>query len=319
MYLPFAALLLSAAVAAPPGDDGIVSSITLERCLVAAIDEIDIPSQRAGVLRKLPHRLGAEVSKDDLLAEIELNDAKRRLAIAQFDLSAAEKEATDATRVTAAEYSAQVSTFEHQQMIEVSQRAEKAVSAIELKKAWLQMKHAELQVKLANRELLIAEHERDKKKAEVELASSDVAERTILAPRNGIIAQVYKDQGEWVQLGEPIVRFVPLERLRVEGFVSENAFTPSDVLGATATITVRFSGQRSVVIENCTISYAASEIEPNGDFRVWAEVDNHQITAAGKKFWVLLPGMTASMTLEINARQLPLPAELRFDQSASPR
>jgi len=304
-------MLTGLAVCGPP-TNGAADTLELSNCLIAAVDEIDVPAKRAGMLTQVHVKIGDEVAKDQQIVALHAQEAEQLVAASKLDLQIAEKEAVDNNRVKAAEFSSEVSAYEHQQMLEVREKNIRAVSPIDLKKAWLQMKHSEIQVLLAQRQFLISQFERDKKLVELSLAESQLRDRTLSAPRSGMVVQRYREPGEWVQQGEPIVRLVRLDRLRVEGFVSEQAFAPSDILGAAATVEVRFAGKRSVVIENCTISFTASELEPNGDYRVWTEVTNHRLSDNGP--WLLLPGMTATLKIKTPKPDFNQPKVLRFQE-----
>lgn len=72
---------------AKPDDQPIVSGTALVRL----IDQADIPSEAAGVLRRMLVREGVAVAQGDLLAELDLEEAEMSLERTRLELTAAEK------------------------------------------------------------------------------------------------------------------------------------------------------------------------------------------------------------------------------------
>src|SRR5581483_5566789 len=93
-------------------------------------------------------------------------------------------------------------------------------SAVEIEKLELAVKQAGLQIEQAQHEQQLARFETDANSANVSMAEDDIDRRRIVAPLSGVVAQLLFRPGEWVQPGNPVLRIVRLERLRVAGFVS---------------------------------------------------------------------------------------------------
>lgn len=72
--------------------------------------------------------------------------------------------------------------------------------------------------------------------ADAERAKSDLADRTIVAPANGLVERLYFAAGEQVGTGTPVLTLLPQDALKVRFYVAE-AERPSLTLGDVVTLT----------------------------------------------------------------------------------
>ena len=84
------------------------SAVVLPDCVVSLADEVAVPAQEAGVLVKIPVRDGQQVTKGDLLAQIDDIVPRAKQNVAMYKLKAALKEATDDINKRFSEASADV-------------------------------------------------------------------------------------------------------------------------------------------------------------------------------------------------------------------
>ena len=68
-------------------------------------------------------------------------------------------------------------------------------------------------------------------KARVEAAELLIELSRVESPIDGEVVKVYPHAGEWVNRGDPIARVVRMDRLRVEGFLEAEKFTPREIAG----------------------------------------------------------------------------------------
>ena len=134
---------------------------------------------------------------------------------------------------------------------------------------------------------------RDIEQRTLELSKLALAKRQVRAPLRGVVAEVFRHAGEWVEPGTRVMRLVRLDRLRAEGFVKADLIS-GNLRGTPAEITVRRTGQRPMTFQG-EVTFVSPEIDPvNGQVRVWAEVENPK--------FVLRPGMKAEMTISMDGR-----------------
>ena len=100
-------------------------------------------------------------------------------------------------------------------------------------------------------------------------------------------------EGEWVKAGDVVMRLVRLDVLRVHGSLDANAASPGEVQGQPVEITVALArGHRETF--SGKIVYVKPLVE-GGAYEVRAEVQNRKQDGA----WVLNPGLTAEMTIQL--------------------
>lgn len=287
-------LLLAAAPAAPSETPG--GSVTIPNCLVTLIDEVEVPSQMAGVLQEISVTEGQQVQKDQPMAKIDDTQAVVLAEVAGYRLAVAQREAGNDINVRYAEAAVMVAAAELEAAQKANELVHTTIPAIEIQRLWLTVRQATLQIEQATHDLGIAEVTVSVRQAELKAAQKDIGRHAIKAPLDGIVVKRYRHQGEWVQPGEPVLRLVRMNRLRVEGFLNASRYLPSAVDGQPVTITVlnaplspeqqRFQGK---------ITYVSPIVEAGSQFLVWAEVEN-RVNSDGQ--WTLRPGMVAEMRFE---------------------
>ena len=141
----------------------------------------------------------------------------------------------------------------------------------------------------------LAGYQLEAKKAAVEAAQMLIDRCIVESPFDGVVVQVMRHRGEWVQPGEPVLRVVNMQRLKVEGFVESEDLLPQDVLGKSADIVVRL-GHGQVEELQGTITFVSPLVQAGGIYRISVEVENRRQDC----FWILRPGLTAAMTIQLH-------------------
>ena len=109
-----------------------------------------------------------------------------------------------------------------------------------------------------------------------------------------VVLERFRDEAEWVNPGDPVLRIMQFDLLYCDGYVDAAAHDPSEVADRPVTVTVvSAQGERSV---KGRIVYASQEVEGT-DFKVRAEFDNQQDE---KGFWLVRPGQTATITIHLD-------------------
>ena len=284
--------------------------IVVPNCNVALVKDgdVDIPAQEAGVLMEFHVREGSVVKVDTDLARIDDADAQVRLKSAQLELSVAKKEAGNDINVQAAKAAFKVAEAEWKKSLEINKKAPGSVAASEVERQKLTKIRANLQIQVADLELAVAQLTAEVRVAQVEVGDLSVKRRQVKSLIAGVVEQRYKDVGEWVQPGEPIMQVIRMDQLRIEGFLRADEVLPTDVLNKEVSVEVIFrkaAGRRSsddgagnLLLQpfKGTLVFVSNQVQAGGEYKVWAEVKNRQ-TSEGQ--WVLRPGMVATMKIKL--------------------
>lgn len=268
--------------------------VTLEHCVVSLIDEAQVPAKRAGVLRTLDVAEGALVQEGALVAQIDDAEAVVRRKIAQREYEAAKKESENDIDVRYSTAAAAVARAEYEKAMEVNRKVPGTISESEVKRLRLAYRRATLGIEQAQYQHDIAVISTTVREAHIEGADLEINERRITSPLDGIVVRLHRHPGEWVEAGAPICHIVRLDRLRVTGFVNVNEYDHQQIIGRPVKVTVTLANGRTAEFES-TIDYASPLIQPGGEYRVWAAVENK----TANRFWVLRPGLPAEMEISL--------------------
>jgi macrolide-specific efflux system membrane fusion protein len=132
------------------------------------------------------------------------------------------------------------------------------------------------------------------------MVNVEIDRREIKAPIGGVVVERLKHEGEWVQPGETIIKLVRLDRLRVEGFVPADKYSPRDIDGAKVTVSIETPGGK-IETATGTIEFVSPVVEASGEYRVWTEIDNRK----AENHWVFRPGTVAKMEVTLAKAAAP--------------
>jgi multidrug efflux pump subunit AcrA (membrane-fusion protein) len=283
--------LLAPAVDSPASK---AQSLTIDHCVVSLIDEAQVPAKRAGVIGKLAVSEGTEVQAGQLLGQ--LDDAEVRIAqvIAEREHAAAKKEAANDINVRYSVAAAGVAKAEVEAAIEVNAKVPGTVAAAEVRRLRLAQHRAELGIEQAEQQFEVAKITATVREAHVDAARLEVVGRQVVSPLNGQVVRLVRHEGEWVNIGDAICHVVRLDRLRVTGFVNVAQFDQAQVQGRSVTVQVKLASGKTESFAG-KIGFASPLVQPGGEYRVWADIENREHDG----FWVLRPGLTAKMEVAL--------------------
>ncbi len=209
--LPLLLLLASTSAA----DDKSVQStpsrrVRLEKCHITLIDHVTLASDRTGIVKAVEYKEGELVknrSRVVLIAD----------EVAQANLAAAEKKASNENELNFARIAKKQADSEHERMVKANQDAEKKggqkpVAQVEIDKAQLAADKAGISI-------AAAEHEIGLNKLNAAVTAAELRTYSVLAEFDGVVTRIYKKKGEAVRQGDPVAEIINTDRVRIEGYV----------------------------------------------------------------------------------------------------
>lgn len=287
--------LLVLLLAASPAAAG---TLQAESVLITLIEQVDVPAREAGVLTELHVTAGTRVEEGEELARID--DAAARLAVdkARRELQVARLEADNDIDIRFARKSLEVDAAELRRAQDAVAKFAKAVTEAELDTLGLKVERSTLQIEQAERKNAIARELVKLKENELAMASHAAERRRIVSPLAGIVVQVNRHRGEWIEPGEKLARVLRIDRLRAQGFVKASEIR-GQLTGAPVKIIVSLPGNPQAEFDG-TLVFVSPEVDPvNGQVVVWADFENRDL--------LLRPGLRARMLIETPD---PKPVEL---------
>ena len=273
--------LLSAETAGSAGRDAAprrrADRLDVPHCRIRLIDEVQLASEQTGILDSLA-REGSVVGAGRVVAQIRDQTLRASLAMA-------EREATNNIEVRFAGAASELAQLKYIRAVEANRSAPGTVSELDLRELRLGAEKSLLQLEQAEHQFAIAGLKRDEIRVLLETYRVE-------APFDAFVIEVFKQPGEVVRAGEPILTLVNTGRVRVEGFVAVEDLgfvrpgQPVEVVAHAAGV----DSQSEVITFPGRLTFVDVKVEPvSGKVRVWAEVLNH-----GN---LLRDGLTATMVI----------------------
>ena len=260
--------------------------------LIKLIEQVDVPAREAGVLASINVREGQPVEEGALLAQIVDTEAQIAEKRAGIELEIARKNTKNDVNIRFAKKSTQVAKAELRRAEESIEQYHKSISDSEMDRLRLVVERSVLEEEQAEYEARIAEYTLQIKENEHQAAEEQVRRRKIVAPLSGVVVDVQRFRGEWVQPGDAVLRILRMDRFRAEGFVSVESLR-HDLMDCSVRLEVDLPGEAGVSFPG-KIVFLSPEIDPvNAEVRVWAEIENRGMR--------LRPGMRAKMIIEVPA------------------
>ena len=192
--VPILALVLcllhapSGTLGAPPGIRG----------LIEPYRTIDVAASESGVIAELHVREGQAVTKGEILATLDCKLLSALLAIARQSMEAR-------GRLEAAQAELQLKEDRAKNFAVVFANGHARPE---------ELRRAETDRAIARAHLRAAEEDRVLKRLEYEKINAQIERRRVLAPINGIVSQIHKEEGEFVAPNDPsVVTLVQLDPL----------------------------------------------------------------------------------------------------------
>jgi macrolide-specific efflux system membrane fusion protein len=270
LYRPTLGLLAMAAAAAPldAQEPIVVSSV-----LLRAHEQAEAAAGEPGLIEVVHVQEGQTVARGEALAQIDDDEAELARARMETELAIAQEQAENDVQAQVAEKTLAVAQTELRRNVDLNAKFPSAVSQSEIDRLRLVAERSALELEQANHLKRIAQLTVRLKQHELAAAELMLRRRRIVAPFAGVVVEIKKHAGEWVEPGDAVLRLVRIDRVRAEGYV-DAAAVRGPLRGRPVTLTVdlpdlkqtRFAGE---------ITFVDPQVDPvNAQVRVWAEIDN---------------------------------------------
>jgi macrolide-specific efflux system membrane fusion protein len=277
----------------------LAEEILVDSVVLNLIAEAKVPADEAGAMVELAVQPGARVQRGDLLARIDDRDVLLELERAKIALEHAQEQAASDVKLRIAQKTLELTKAELKRAEDANRELKDVVSMTQMQKLKIDVERAELEVEQAMKDRAAAERAVKAARHEVQIAERAIERHRVVAPIEGVVAEVRRQPGEWLEPGETVLRLVRDDRLRAEGFVHVRQLAVP-LLGAAAQLEVMLPGQGSVVFPG-KVTFVSPEANPiNGQVRIWAEIENaeHKLRAG-------LPARLLIQTPSATAEQAP--------------
>lgn len=249
------------------------NSVRLEGAIVKTPPSIKVPGRQAGLLTSVAIKEGMRVELGQFLAQIDPTESQLDLDQSKLDHQLAEMNANNSTDRQYYEKSLVVATAEVNRSIAANSRVKNSVPLAKLEKQRLEKERATLQLQQANRQLEIAQFRTRLTQSKIKSAEVEVVKTKIVSPISGLVVNVAKQSGEWLEQSETVCEIVSTHRLRVEGFATvAQAAQIRTGMSATVEFDQPWIKEKRVA---GTVTFVAPAANPlNLLVPIWIEIDN---------------------------------------------
>ena len=266
--------------------------VRLTDCLVLPQDMIDVPAKEEGQLTIVDVVEGEYVEANRVLAMIDDERAKMELFVAETRAKAAKREAENENAILEAQAALRVAKSDLERNTRL--REKNAVPQEDLEHAQLQFELTEFQLANKQYEQTIAADNAEVEAKTVEAAQTIVNRHQIVAPFAGNVFRLYRNRGEWVKTGDPVLQMARMDVLRVEGQIDGTRYNPEEIMGKPVTVSVERARGETLQFSG-RIVFVDLRQSSLKKYQVRAEVNNQQSNG----FWLLNPGADAQMTIHL--------------------
>jgi len=264
------------------------------KAVVSSTKEIEVPAEAPGKLVAVEVRDGDLVQGDDFLAQIDDRQAQVNKLRAEIQLKAARKQAANDIPEIYAAASKAVAEAELKESKRANSKVKGTIPQVTIRRQELSVEEARLLKEKNRMDREVAEMNADVHEADVQAALEEISRCRVKSPLDGVVVELIREEGEWVQAGETIMRILRMDVLRVEGLMDSSKFDPKEIEGKQVRVSAQLARGRSMEF-NGTVVFVDPVLRARGKYLIRAEVQNKQEDGA----WILKPGMEAKVIVGV--------------------
>lgn len=247
------------------------------------LEAVTISAQQPGVVQSVV-RLGSVVEIGETVIQLDRELPLARVAAAEKEFEIAKIESRNDVDLRFARISSKVNQQVLERSLAANRQYKKALSKTEIERLRLDYQRTCLSAEQAQRTGQTNELTAELRRAQVDIAKIELMNQTIESPLAGTVTEVQVQSGEWVNVGQPVLRIVRTNKLRFTGLVDSREVLPNEI-AELAKLLVDYQGNINASDESIDFSDAVDvkilfvnpEIDPaSGLYEIRAEVDNSE-------------------------------------------
>jgi multidrug efflux pump subunit AcrA (membrane-fusion protein) len=271
--------------------------VEVSDCVVRFADEVDVPALETGRVAEVSVRQNDPVKAGDAIARLDDRSLLIRRRSAQLRLGSAQSDAQDDVEIRYAEVALQEAEAELETSRSIQNDVRGAVPLSQIRKLRLAVERGRLEVSQAKKRTQRAQTEALLREADLAEIDDQLSKLHTDSPIDGVVLEVMRSAGEWVNKGEAVATVGRIDRLHVHALVASEAIAPASCRGLPVSVTWTddATGQ-SQTLRGQVLSVDPQTL-PGGRFRLHAEITNGLRPGAAADRWLLQPGAPVRMTI----------------------
>lgn len=280
--------------------------VEVTECVVRFADEVDVPALETGRVAEVSVRQNDSVDVGDAIARLDDRSLLIRRRSAQLRLASAKSEAEDDVEIRYAEVALQEAEAELETSRSIQNDVRGAVPLSQIRKLRLAVERGRLEVAQAKKRTERARTESLLRDADLSEIDDQLSNLHTDAPTSGIVLEVMRSAGEWINKGEAIATIGRIDRLHVHALVASDQVAPSMCRGMPVSVTWTDDATGQPQSLRGSVLSVDPQTLPGGRFRLHAEIVNEPHPTHADK-WMLQPGAQVRMTIYATSSMTRVP------------
>jgi multidrug resistance efflux pump len=282
--------------------DGV--GIDVQNCVVRFADEVEVPALAAGQVAEVFVRDNDDLETGSRIVRLDDSSLLIRRRSLQLRLELARAEAADEIELQYAKIARDEAQAELDASRAVQNEFSGAIATTQLRRLKLSVTRGELEVARAEKRRSEAETAVDLAEAELSVIDDQLRKLHVQTPLTGVLLEVAKKVGEWVETGETLATVARIDRLHIHAILDSKSLAPQQCAGLPVNVhwtdpsTAESHSLRGKVLS------VDPHVMPGGQYRLHAEVTNELVLtnqSSKAKSWKLSPGAEVRMKVHAPA------------------
>lgn len=260
----------------------------IEDAVLQTIEERRVPSLISGLIKRshvkegmllVPHQIVMEI--DDAMAVLELDKLEKERAKTI-------KEASTTVELEYAKRSIEVAQAELGRAQGANESEPGAIAMSEIDKLTMVVERAIAEKRKTEFQIELKKMSVGIRSVEVLVGRKKINDHKINSPVAGMVVEVFKKEGEWVEASESVARIIRLDKLKTEVKMPAT-IALNNLVGKAAVFTPNLKSLDSKQFKAKVIFVHPVANPVNASVRVWVEIENDDLD--------LIPGLTGRLEI----------------------
>lgn len=232
--------------------------------------DLQVAPQSSGLIIWMDINEGDLISQDQTLAQLDKRNRLLEVELADLQLTLAKERADNDVEIEFAKESIDIANKGLERARMATQGRSSAMSEAEIDQLRFDKVRAQLSHQQALRTKIVSQMEAKIAESQKEVSTVNLSLHEIQSPIDGVVIEIFKRRGEYLQVGQPIMRIVKNDVMRISAAV---ALSQAGQINRQCTVrfTPRWEAQTTFPVYEGKIVFVSAE--------AFGEVDTVQILA----------------------------------------
>lgn len=270
------------------------AEIEVQDCVVRFANEVRVPAMETGRVAEVMVKLNDMISAGIPIARLDDRSLLIRRRASLLRLNSAKSDAADNVELRYAELALAEARSELETSRSIQNDVMGAVPFSQVRKLKLAVERGELEVAQAKKNEQRADVEVALREADLSVIDDQLRNLHAEAPIGGVVLDVTRSVGEWIEKGEPIATIGQIDRLHVHALLMSQRIPATACRGLP--VSVHWTDPSDGVERSLRgkVLSVDPQVLPGGRYRVHAEVINRTLDHDSQR-WLLQPGAQVQM------------------------